>query len=101
MGHTATKLPKGSVGWRCWLLPAVRHSPDQALQKPPRCRSPGPGKLCTELRESTPGLGKKTPFSSVSLQYPLVAESNAVPAGRGETLQGPGSIFTEQEVKDE
>lgn len=43
MGHTATKLPKGNVGWSCWLLPAVRDSPDQALQKPPRCRSPGLG----------------------------------------------------------
>lgn len=52
-------------------------------------------------RESTLGLGKMTPFSSVSLHHPLLAESNTGPAGQGEIFQGPSSIFTEQKMKDE
>lgn len=53
------------------------------------------------LRESPLGLGKETPFSSVSLHPPLLAERDARPAGPGEIFQGPSSIFTEQEMKDE
>lgn len=34
--------------------------------------------------------------SAVTLQHPLLMELGIVPAGKGEALEGPISLFTEQ-----
>ena len=44
-----------------------------------------------------PWCGKPCPSPpALSLLLPLLAEHGSVPAGRGETFQGPGSILTEK-----